>query len=68
MSDYKINTKKETIIYKMGIWYLTSELLKQYNIENTGTNQYKLYVWIKKENKLKDSENFLQRREIIIPA
>ena len=49
MSDYKINTKKETIIYKMGIWYLTSELLKQYNIENTGTNQYKLYVWIKKE-------------------
>lgn len=68
MSDYKINTKKETIIYKMGIWYLTSELLKQYNIVNTGTNQYKLYVWIKKENKLKDSENFLQRREIIIPA
>lgn len=44
MSDYKINTKKETIIYKMGIWYLTSELLKQYNIVNTGTNQYKLYV------------------------
>lgn len=40
----------------------------KYNIENTGTNQYKLYVWIKKENKLKDSENFLQRREIIIPA
>lgn len=51
MGDYKINTKNEYIKYKSGIWHLASEILKQYNIENTGTNQYKLYVWIKKENK-----------------
>jgi hypothetical protein len=68
MGYYKINTKNEYIKYKSGIWHLASEILKQYNIENTGTNQYKLYVWIKKENKLKNSENFLQRRYIIIPA
>ena len=68
MGNYKINTKNEYIKYKSGIWHLASEILKQYNIENTGTNQYKLYVWIKKENKLKNSENFLQRRYIIIPA
>ena len=53
MGNYKINTKNEYIKYKSGIWHLASEILKQYNIENTGTNQYKLYVWIKKENKLK---------------
>ena len=58
MDNYTINTKQEYIKYKSGIWYLASEILKDYNIENTGTNQYKLYVWIKKQNKLKDSENF----------
>lgn len=42
MGDYKINTKNEYIKYKSGIWHLASEILKQYNIENTGTNQYKL--------------------------
>lgn len=68
MSSYKVNVRKEYIKYKNGIWYLASEILKQNNIENTGTNQYKLYVWIKKENKLKDSENFLHRRYIIVPA
>lgn len=68
MGDYIINTKQEYIKYKSGIWYLASEILKEYDIENTGTNQYKLYVWIKKENKLHDSENFLQRRYISIPA
>ncbi|MDD6970620.1 MAG: hypothetical protein SPH83_09325 [Treponema sp.] len=68
MDNYTINTKQEYIKYKSGIWYLASEILKDYNIENTGTNQYKLYVWIKKQNKLKDSENFLQRRYVTIPA
>ena len=56
MDNYTINTKQEYIKYKSGIWYLASEILKDYNIENTGTNQYKLYVWIKKQNKLKDSD------------
>ena len=56
MSSYKVNVRNEYIKYKSGIWYLASEILKQYNIENTGTNQYKLYAWIKKKNKLKDSE------------
>lgn len=68
MDNYTINTKQEYIKYKSGIWYLASEILKDHNIENTGTNQYKLYVWIKKQNKLKDSENFLQRRYVTIPA
>ena len=68
MSSYKVNVRNEYIKYKSGIWYLASEILKQNNIENTGTNQYKLYAWIKKENKLKNSENFLHRRYIMIPA
>lgn len=44
MGDYTINTKQEYIKYKSGIWYLASEILKGHDIENTGTNQYKLYV------------------------
>ena len=68
MDDFKIITKDEYIKYKSGIWYLASEILNEYNIENTGVNQYKLFVWIKKENSLKQNENFLQRRYIRIPA
>ena len=44
MSSYKVNVRNEYIKYKSGIWYLASEILKQNNIENTGTNQYKLYA------------------------
>ena len=68
MDDFKITTKDEYIQYKRGIWYLASEILNEYKIENTGANQYKLFVWIRKENDLKENENFLQRRCIRIPA
>lgn len=32
MDNYTINTKQEYIKYKSGIWYLASEILKDYNI------------------------------------
>ena len=31
MSSYKVNVRNEYIKDKSGIWYLASEILKQYN-------------------------------------
>lgn len=46
-----INIDKKSITEKMGIWFLASQLLDEHKIENTGINQYHLYLWIKEYNK-----------------
>ena len=43
MSD-TINIIKDNIDNEVGVWFYASSLLKEYNIENTGRNQYQLFI------------------------
>ena len=64
MSD-TINIIKDKIDNEVGVWYYASSLLKEYNIENTGRNQYQLLVWLEKENKGKIINHLIKNNNII---
>lgn len=46
-----IKVDKKTVSEKIGIWFLASQLLEEHKIDNTGINQYHLYLWVKEYNK-----------------
>lgn len=66
MSD-TINIIKDKIDNEVGVLYYASSLLKEYNIENTGRNQYQLLVWLEKENKGKIINHLIKNNNIIRP-
>ena len=62
-----INIIKDNIDKEVGVWFYSSSLLKEHNMENTGRNQYQLLVWLEKENKGKIINHLIKKNIIIRP-
>lgn len=60
-----INVSKKNITEKTGVWYLASQILKDNKIENTGINQYHLFLWIKDYNKGFIQEDSIKENSIL---
>lgn len=60
-----INISKRNITGKTGIWYLASQILKDNKIENTGINQYHLFLWIKEYNKDFIQEDCIRENSVL---
>ena len=55
-----INVTRRAIDKETGIWFLSSQILKENKIENTGINQYHLLLWIKEHNKDSIQEEYIR--------
>lgn len=48
-----------------GVWFYAGKLLKENNLINSGKNQYKLLIWLEKENRGKIKDHFIKEQTII---
>lgn len=60
-----INVNNKNISEKIGIWFLASQLLKKHELENTGINQYHLFLWIKEYNKAYIEKEHIRKASVI---
>lgn len=60
-----ITVTKRTIDKETGIWFLSSQILKENKIENTGINQYHLLLWIKEHNKDSIQEEYIKGNSVL---
>lgn len=60
-----ITVTRRTIDKETGIWFLSSQILKENKIENTGINQYHLLLWIKEHNKDSIQEEYIKENSVL---